>query len=283
MSQKILITGASGFLASRIVQHHQSTYDLLTPTHSQMDISNFEQCISYFLQHKPHYVLHCAAISNTATCEENESRTEQINVIGVENIVRACHAIHAKLIFTSSDQVYHRSTMDRLGLETDILSPRTVYARQKLSAEQEVLRLTDGVCLRLPWMCDRERDDLPPHPDFFSNLSNAIKKQKDIFFSPYDYRSITNVNDIAKEIIKTLELPHGIYNFAATGYHSAYEIAKQLEVPLSISFGLKASNCVQKQLDATPQNGRNITMDMKKILSHKIYLCDTISSIEKLI
>ena len=63
--KKILITGASGFVGSRVVARWRNEYKILAPTHAELDITDRESVNSYFLQHSPDVVVHLAALSNT--------------------------------------------------------------------------------------------------------------------------------------------------------------------------------------------------------------------------
>ena len=63
--KKILVTGASGFVGSRFVARWRSEYNILTPTHAELDITDRESVNSYFMLHSPDVVVHLAALSNT--------------------------------------------------------------------------------------------------------------------------------------------------------------------------------------------------------------------------
>ena len=75
--KKLLITGASGFVGSRVVARWRNEYAILAPSHAELDITDRESVDGYFLHHSPDVVVHLAALSNTGYCEQNAD--ESIN------------------------------------------------------------------------------------------------------------------------------------------------------------------------------------------------------------
>ena len=61
--KKLLITGASGFVGSRVVARWRNEYAVLAPSHAELDITDRESVDGYFLQHTPDVVVHLAALS----------------------------------------------------------------------------------------------------------------------------------------------------------------------------------------------------------------------------
>lgn len=153
--KKILITGGSGFLGSRLAYYYRNKYDLLLPSHSELNISREEAVKAYLEEHRPDAVIHCAALSNTWYCEQHPEESHRVNVQGTVRIAKACKLIGAKLVFMSSDQVYNGTPMLGPLKEEDVLQPVNFYGRHKLEAEQRALwNLPDSVGLRLTWMYD---------------------------------------------------------------------------------------------------------------------------------
>lgn len=107
MKQKILITGSSGFLGSRLAYFFRNRYDLLLPTHNELNVSREEAVKTYLEEHRPEIVIHCAALSNTWYCEQHPEESHRVNVQGTVRMAKACKLMKAKFIFMSSDQVYN--------------------------------------------------------------------------------------------------------------------------------------------------------------------------------
>lgn len=104
--KSILVTGASGFLGGRICQYFRDRYKVIAPTHKEMELTELESVMSIFNKDVPEIVIHCGAISDVRACDENLDVSYSINVLGTENIGKACAHYKSKLIFCSSDQIY---------------------------------------------------------------------------------------------------------------------------------------------------------------------------------
>ena len=261
--KKILVTGASGFVGSRFVARWRNEYTILTPTHADLDITDYASVSSSFAQHSPDVVVHLAALSNTGYCEQHPDESYRVNIEGAFNIARAAAMCSAKLIFFSSDQVYNGNRESGLLAEDVITTPESVYGKHKLEAEERVQAFCPGaVVLRVTWMYDKEREGMPSHANFTKNISNAIKERTPLVFPVREYRGITWVREVVEHLPRTFALPAGVYNYGAENDMNTYETACCYSEMLA---GLHAGPLLHPDYERYPQHERNISIDTDKI------------------
>lgn len=59
---KVLITGSSGFVGKHVVQELREDYQLLQPSHSEMNLMDRTTVGAYLCKHKPDAIIHLAAL-----------------------------------------------------------------------------------------------------------------------------------------------------------------------------------------------------------------------------
>lgn len=279
--KKILITGGSGFLGSRIALYYKDKYELLLPTHAELNISREEAVRAYIEEHRPDVVIHCAALSNTWYCEQHPDESHRVNVQGTVRIAKACKLTGAKLVFMSSDQVYNGTPMLGPLAEDTLLQPVNVYGRHKLEAEQRALwNLPDAVGLHLTWMYDLPTSPMKLNTNILVNLQKAHDEGATVKAATHEYRGVTNVWEVVRNVEKTIALPGGIYNFGspnALNSHALFLKAAEL-----LGFG-DASSWIQPDEERFADQPRNLTMDGSLASKHGIRFCDSLEGIAEAI
>lgn len=267
--KKMLITGTSGFLGSKVAAFYKGTYEILAPSHSMMDITEEESVNRYFLEKRPDIVIHCAAISDTGTCEREKELSWKINVTGSENIAKAAKMVSAKCILCSSDQVYCASDSPCAHKEDETVYPSNTYGKEKLCAEANCLKINEeSVHLRLAWMYDAKDEKFARRNDFAKQLRDSVRQSKELSFMASDKRGITDVWEVVKNIEKTLELPGGVYNFGAPNERSTYETA--IEILKTLGYDTSLIHKTEQMRE------RNLTMSQEKVNAYNIYFTPTI-------
>lgn len=241
---KLLITGGSGFLGRRTAGYFEKLgYEVLTPTHSQLDITQPVNVRNWFLANRPDGVIHTAAVSDTGLCQQKPQWSQTINVTGCVNLARCCRELGSKLVICSSDQVYFGSAIPGPHREEEPLTPANVYGDQKLRAEGLCLEeAPDTVCLRLSWMYDRERYP-GEHGHFLSTFRETLADEtKPISWPIHDRRGITYVRYVVENLPKALALSGGVYNFGSENDTSTHHTVKAVLEDLEMEAALFTSN-----------------------------------------
>jgi dTDP-4-dehydrorhamnose reductase len=154
---RILITGASGFIGSHLGQRLSRDHEILgiafqtrKPLPFRHDFADLtdDYSVSALLQSfKPQVIVHAAAMSKVAQCEDQPEAAREINAAATARLTRWSQRLSAKLVFLSSDQVFD----GRKGgyRESDAPHPISEYGLTKLEAERMILSSeTRAVILR---------------------------------------------------------------------------------------------------------------------------------------
>ena len=149
-----LVFGASGQLGQCLahVAQERNTTDLLFLAEDQANILNTIGLAVLFAEHRPAYVINCAAYTAVDKAEDELDLARRINRDGVENLARLCGEHGSVLIQISTDFVF-AGTGNQPLLETDATAPGSVYGRTKLEGEQVIAVHTERFfILRTSWL-----------------------------------------------------------------------------------------------------------------------------------
>lgn len=261
--KKILITGSTGFLGSRLALYYKDKYELLLPTHSELNVSREEAVRAYIEEHRPDIVLHCAALSNTWYCEQHPEESHRVNVQGTVKLAKACKLIGAKFIFMSSDQVYNGTPQLGPLKEEDVFQPVNVYGQHKLEAEQRALRNYPlAVGLRLTWMYDAPNSAMKLNSNILVNLQKAYNEGSTLRAATHEYRGVTNVWEVVRNMELAFSLPGGIYNFGSGNTLNSYKLFLQVAEVMELN---EPSKWILPDEERFCEQTRNLTMDCSRI------------------
>jgi dTDP-4-dehydrorhamnose reductase len=129
---KALITGGGGQLASDLEALLGD--DARSYTKEQLDITDADTVSRVLEEHDPDVVFNCAAFHNLDVCEAEPGRAWEVNVEAVRQLALR----GPRLVHISTNYVFDGSR-DEPYAESDLPSPRSIYALTKLAGEHAAL------------------------------------------------------------------------------------------------------------------------------------------------
>ena len=253
----MLITGASGFVGGKAKKYFEDKYEVYTPTHSEMDITDsasVERAVKGF---DPDVIIHCAAMADVSRCAREPDTSWKRNVDGSINIAKAALSVGAKCLLCSSDQVY--------------VAKDNLYAKEKMTAEEECLKINpDCVFMRLTWMYDPMPEKDSRHFDFFTYFLPKLTSDEEIRFAINEKRGLTDIYEVVSNMEKAIDIPGGIYDFGSTNGKNMHETA----LAIFSGLGLDTSR-VTGNPEEFKDDPRDMTLDTSKLNSLGVFFSDT--------
>lgn len=263
--QKLLVTGAGGFVGARVCQQWSGKFEFLTFPRGFLANADEADIRRFVTDNRPDLILHTAALSDTGYCAAHPEESYRANVLLPEWLAKAAQEVGAKLVAFSSDQVYAGVTQPGPLPETLELAPTNVYGQHKLEMEGCVLALCpDAVLLRATWMYDLPGYHLPIRGNLPLNLWKAALHGEAVKFSSQDFRGVSYVREVIDKLLLSFDLPGGVYNFGSGNDCNMVETARQFAEIMGIPVKIEEADWP-----------RNLTMSGEKLGEHGIAFSST--------
>lgn len=220
---RVLITGGSGQVGYDIARLLEENNTMMyVPTHEEMDITDRDSVMMAFDSFKPDIVFHCAAYTAVDKAEEDKERCYDINVNGTKNIVDASNIYGSKVVYISTDYVFHG---DKNGIyeTSDITDPINYYGYTKYLGEQEVMKNSNNLIVRISWVFGINGKN------FVKTMLRLASSRDEISVVSDQVGSPTYTYDLARLLVDMVNKnKSGIYQATNEGYCSWYEFAKYI-------------------------------------------------------
>ena len=220
---RVLITGGSGQVGYDIARLLEENNTMMyVPTHEEMDITDRDSVMMAFDSFKPDVVFHCAAYTAVDKAEEDKERCYDINVNGTKNIVDASNIYGSKVVYISTDYVFHG---DKNGIyeTSDITDPINYYGYTKYLGEQEVMKNSNNLVVRISWVFGINGKN------FVKTMLRLASSRDEISVVSDQVGSPTYTYDLARLLVDMVNKnKSGIYQATNEGYCSWYEFAKYI-------------------------------------------------------
>lgn len=259
---KIAIIGASGFLGSKLMKILSKDQEIIgadideDKNISRLDAIDKVKVREFVLTHKPNVIIDTVALTSSLACEKNHELAYKLNYLTAKNIVEVCKEIDAKMVFLSSTYLFDGIKGNYN--EEDKLKPLNEYAKTKVLAEEEILKLNWPIILRVDIMYGYNGKD-KPNGVFNQILSEKIIELRD----PSQIRQPLFVDDVAYVISELINKNQkGIFHVAGSTRIEMFDFLRGLEK-------LVRDNTKIKIFDKEPEFKikipKNATLDISKI------------------
>lgn len=213
----ILITGGDGVLGSYC--------DFATRmSRSELDVTDYNAVMRVCAEKKPKVIVHCAALTDLAFCEQHFDKAHLVNAVGTYHVALGARSVDAKLVYVSTSDVFDGKKGEPYTAE-DIPNPVSVYARSKHLGELAVKGVLDKyLIVRVSWI-------FGGGPQKDSKFVGKVLMQN----NPPQIQAVTDkkaspawAKDIARAIQKLVdEDRRGIYHLGG-GSATRYEMAREV-------------------------------------------------------
>jgi dTDP-4-dehydrorhamnose reductase len=283
MKQKIIGTGLSGLVGSRIVELLKDKYEFVDfSLDSGVNVLDKENLAAAFEKNKDAVaVLHMAAFTDTnAAWLQNGDKTGicyQLNVEGTRNILELAKQYNQYLVYISTDFVFDGDKTTSY-TEDDQPNPIEWYGETKYLGEKVITDSGyDAAIVRITYPY---RANFEAKPDIVHKVLAKLQNGEVVKMFSDQICTYTFIDDIAYGLDKIFEQkPNRIYHLVGSSSHSPYEMSKlvaktfgfdeKLVEPSSLEEFIKSqpvgSRPWQKCLITSNQKAKSLGIEMKTL------------------
>jgi len=225
---KIAIFGI-GFLGTKLMNILSKNHEVIGASTKKgeniekIDATNKQEVKSFLSKHKPEIVIDTIALTSSVACEKNQELAKKLNYETAKNIAESCHKISAKMVFISSSYLFDGKKGNYN--EKDNPNSTIEYSKNKILAEKEVLKLENGIVLRVDLMYGYNGKEKP------NGIFGTVLSNEDIKLgNPNQMRQPLFVDDVAKVVIQLIEKKQdGIFHVAGSDKIKTKDFIEKLE------------------------------------------------------
>jgi dTDP-4-dehydrorhamnose reductase len=269
--QSVVVLGGSGLVGSRLVELWRDRFELLAPTHAQLDVLD-EQALGELLRStNPSALVNLAAWADVDRAEQQRGdecgAVYQLNAASVGRLAALCHEYGTYLVHVSTDYVFDGMNDLRPYREGDPTNPLCWYAHTKLAGEDLIRNRGGPACIariQMPFTAraHRKRD--------FARMCLARLSSGEPVTAVDDQR-ITPVflDDAIEALYRLIELHAiGTFHVASASWTTPYQFARAIAARLGLDRRLVHATDFESFAATRPaRRPRHSWLDVSKVVS----------------
>lgn len=225
----ILVTGSNGQLGSEIkdIALNYKEFNFLFKDLPELNICKEDALNTFILNQNIDVVINCAAYTAVDNAEENAEIAEQVNSLGVQNLINALEKVNGKLVHISSDYVFDGTSSEPYK-ESDFVNPLGVYGKTKRDGELFVINSNiDSIVIRTSWLYSSFGNNFVKTMYKLGNEKNSLNVISDQIGTPTYARDLAKVCLDIISILDSEKLSNKgkVYHYSNEGVASWYDFA----------------------------------------------------------
>ncbi len=222
----IWLVGGSGMLGREVAESLSARKAELRVTASQdMDITDAESVTRYASEHRPAWIVNCAAYTAVDQAESEEERAHAVNAMGAGHLAQAANDVGARLLHVSTDYVFdgdHAAPYD----EDATPNPVGAYGRSKATGESNVRQgCARSFIVRTAWLHG------PHGGNFVRTMLRLMAERSELRVVADQRGSPTYAADLAEALVAFVEQDaeaYGTYHYTNEGSCTWHEFALEI-------------------------------------------------------
>ena len=220
---RVMVTGSNGLLGRYVMDAFRHGFVLITPSRSELDVTDLDACIALVDQYRPDLILNLAAYTAVDKAEREVDQAFAVNAYGARNVAIAGDRVGAKVCYISSDYVFDGGSPVPYN-EFDTTNPQSVYGKSKRAGEMMTAQhCSRFFIVRTSWLYGQMGRD------FVSTMLKLGKEKEQLKVVNDQWGSPTFAKDLAvflRELVVTEK--YGTYHVSNSGHTTWYEFAREV-------------------------------------------------------
>lgn len=231
--KKVLVFGGNGFLGSHFCNLNAKFFDILSPTHKEVDLLNYKQTKEYLDNCEASIIVNFVALANVNKSEEEKGSMQglayNLNTKVVDHLSKLCKNSGRYLLQLSTDCVFSGKKNNRPYHENDKPDPINWYGTTKYLGEDILQKSGCLYSIARVEMAYSADLNFKNKNDFARLFLTDLLDGKEIQAITNQKITPTYINDVAialGELVK--KSPLGIFHIASTDWVTPFDFATTL-------------------------------------------------------